>query len=499
MQPEVATAAGRVRGIVLDSGIMAFKGIPYAAPPTGPRRFRRPVPPAPWQGVRDAIEAGPTAPKAAYPPPFDLLLPETDIPGEDFLNLNVWTPEPGGSAPVMVWLHGGAFTNGSGAEPYYDGESFARDGVVLITLNYRLGVDGFLYLGEEEAVANRGLLDQVAALRWVRDNIAGFGGDPARVTVFGESAGAMSIGAMLAMPGAAGLFQRAILQSGAAHHTITPATALLITRHLARELGISPTLADFTRVPPETLLAAQQELRTEISTGPDPARWGEVALNAMPFEPVVDGTVLPRNPARAMADGQTPDIDILIGTNSDEFRLFTVPAGAFPLISEEMTRGVAARYGLDPDVALAAYRESRPDVAPGELHARIVTDWFYRVPALRLAEARARQRPGSVFVYEFAWQPPTFGGVLGACHAAELPFVFDTLDTGSFTGLLGSAPPRGLAAAMHRAWVAFASGGDPGWPAYDLGSRATMRFAEASGVTSDPRPGERELWRLARP
>lgn len=497
MQLHVTTAAGQVRGLLLDGGVTVFRGIPYAAPPTGPRRFRPPAPPAPWTGTRDATAFGPTAPKAGYPAPFDVLLPERDIPGQDYLNLNVWTPSVAGNAPVMVWLHGGAFANGSGSAPYSDGEAFARDGVVLVTLNYRLGADGFLFLDEDGAVPNLGLLDQVAALRWVRENIAAFGGDPDRVSVFGESAGAMSIGTLLAMPDAAGLFRRTILQSGAAHHTITPETALLITRHLASSLGISPTLDEFARVPRETLLAAQQKLRDDVSAAPDPARWGEVALNLMPFEPVIDGTVLPRDPARVIADGQAPDTDLLIGTNSDEFRLFTVPTEAYGLISEDMVRAVAAGYGLDPGSALAVYTESRPDAAPGELHARVITDWFYRIPALRLAEARARQRPGSAFVYEFAWQPPTFGGVLGACHAAELPFVFGTLE--SFAGLLGSAPPRGLAAAMHGAWVAFARGGDPGWPAYDLERRATMRFAEAPGVVDDPRPRERELWTLARP
>lgn len=499
MPPEAATAAGPVRGVLLASGVAAFRGIPYAAPPAGPLRFRPPAPPAAWHRTRDAAAFGPTAPKAGYPPPFDVLLPEADIAGEDYLNLNVWTPAVAGSAPVMVWLHGGAFANGSGSAPYCDGEAFARDGVVLVTLNYRLGADGFLFLDEAGAVPNLGLLDQVAALRWVRENIAAFGGDPERVTVFGESAGAMSIGALLAMPDAAGLFRRAILQSGAAHHALTPETALLITRHLASALGISPSREGFARVPRTALLAAQRKLRDDVSAAPDPARWGEVTLNLMPFEPVIDGTVLPRDPARAVADGLAPDIDLLIGTNSDEFRLFTVPTGAFGLISEDMVRAVAAGYGLDPGAALAAYRESRPDAVPGELHARVITDWFYRIPAVRLAEARARQRPGSAFVYEFAWQPPTFGGVLGACHAAELPFVFDTLDTGSLAGLLGPAPPRGLAAAMHGAWAAFARDGDPGWPGYDTGRRATMRFTGSPGVTDDPRPRERELWRLARP
>jgi para-nitrobenzyl esterase len=314
----------------------------------------------------------------------------------------------------------------------------------------------------------------------------------------------MSIGALLAMPSAAGLFHRAILQSGAAHHAITPASALLITRRLAAILDVAPTREALGRVPQSQLLAAQQQLRTEVAANPDPARWGEVAANLMPFEPVVDGTVLPRHPAAAVTDGQTPDIDILVGTNSDEFRLFTVPTGMFDLITEPLARAVAAGYGLDPETALAVYRAGHPDDGFAGLHHRLVTDWFYRIPALRVAEAYAGRRPGSAFVYEFAWQPPTFNGRLGACHAAELPFVFDTLDEKGLAGLISPAPPAELARAMHSAWVAFAATGNPGWPAYsanrtaEAASRATMIFDVPSAVVSDPRPAERELWQDAR-
>jgi carboxylesterase type B len=343
--------------------------------------------------VRDATVFGPTALKADYPPPFDALLPEADIPGGDCLNLNVWTAGTDGSAPVLVWLHGGAFANGSGSAPCYDGTAFARDGPVLVTLDYRLGADGFAYFGDPGTVPNLALLDQVMALRWVRENITAFGGGPDRITVFGQSAGAMSIGALLAMPDAAGLFRRAILQSGAAHHSITRATAGLITRRLAGLLGIGPSPAAFAGVPPEKLLAAQQQLRTEISLDPDP--------------------------------------------------------------------------------------------------------WFYRIPALRLAEARHRHHPGTAYVYEFAWQPPTLDGLPGACHAAELPFVSGTLDT--CTALLGEAPPAELSADMRSAWIAFAATGSPGWPAYEPGTRATMRYDTTPAIVTDPLPRERELWQTARP
>ena len=511
----VRTARGAVRGAPVEGGGIAFKGIPYAAPPFGANRFRPPQPPASWHGERDATGYGPTAPKPPYPAPLDSLLPEVDIPGEDCLNLNIWAPAPvpvHGRAdresvgrPVMVWLHGGGFTNGSGSVPGYDGSHFARDGVVCVTVNYRLGVEGFLYLGADDpAPANLGLLDQIAALEWVRDNIADFGGDPGQVTLFGQSAGAMSIGTLLAVPRAQGLFRRAILQSGAAQHTLSTDTAELVGRHLARRLDIPATREAFAAVPPDLLLSVQRGLRGEISADPEPDRWGEAALNLMPLEPVVDGELLPTAPLQALAAGASAGVDLLIGSNSDEFRLYLTPSGVLDLVPEELARRTALGYGLDdPDRALAVYRERQPDASPGELLAAIATDWFYRIPAIRLAESRCGEggrgeagsdSRGSVHLYEFGWQPPTFGGRLGACHVTELAFVFDNLHDKSMADLLGTDPPQRLADTMHAAWVSFATTGDPGWPAYDRDHRATMRFDLEPEVQYDPRPRERELW-----
>ncbi|MCX5394783.1 carboxylesterase/lipase family protein [Streptomyces sp. NBC_00094] len=474
------TRQGEVRGRTSPYGVTSFLGIPYAAPPFGALRFRAPAPPEPWTGVRDATAHGPTAPHAPYAPPFDALIPENHIPGEDCLNLDIRTPAPGPGAalPVMVWMHGGAFTNGSGSASGYDGSAFARDGVVCVNLNYRLGSDGFLHLpGRPD---NRGLLDQIAALRWIRENIASFGGDPDRVTVFGESAGAMSIGTLLTTEAARGLFRRAVLQSGACHHYLRPASARLIAARLAERLGIEPTPAAFEAVPLPELLYVQAELRTEVSADPDPARWGEAVLNMMPFEPVRPGLTLP---------GPDGDVDLLIGSNREEYRLFLVPTRRLQAFPESSLRAMTAAYGLDPGEALPVYRDARPDATPGELLDAVATDWFYRIPAIRLAEAV----PGS-HLYEFAWRSPLFDGTLGACHALELPFVFDRLHDPSYAPLLGDRPPQALADAMHGAWISFATTGDPGWEAYDKTTRTTMTFTTTPTAVPDPRARERLLW-----
>ncbi|MGW8351632.1 carboxylesterase/lipase family protein [Streptomyces wedmorensis] len=474
------TRQGEVRGRTSPDGVTSFLGIPYAAPPFGALRFRAPAPPEPWTGVRDATAHGPTAPHAPYAPPFDALVPENDIPGEDCLNLDVRTPAPGPGAglPVMVWLHGGAFTNGSGSASGYDGSAFARDGVVCVTPNYRLGADGFLHLPDRPG--NRGLLDQIAALRWVRDNIASFGGDPDQVTVFGESAGAMSIGALLTTEAARGLFRRAILQSGACHHYLRPSSARLIAARLAEKLGVEPTPKAFEAVPLKELLPAQAELRAEVGADPDPARWGEAVLNMMPFEPVQPGLTLP---------GPDCEVDLLVGSNREEYRLFLVPTGRLDVLPESSLHAMTTGYGLDPAEALPVYRAARPGATPGELLDAVATDWFYRIPAVRLAESV----PGS-YLYEFAWRSPRFDGALGACHALELPFVFDRLHDPAYAPLLGAHPPQALADAMHGAWVSFATTGDPGWPAYDEDTRATMTFTTTPTVVSDPRARERLLW-----
>jgi len=291
-QPVVRFKGGTVRGKA-GSGGYAFLGIPYAAPPFGENRMRPPAQARPWTGERDATAYGPTVPKGDYPPQYRRLFREVVIGGEDCLNLNVWTPDPGAAGlPVLVWVHGGSFMNGSGSVTEYDGTAFARDGVVCVTINYRLGAEGFLFLGD--GTANLGLLDQLAALRWVRENIAAFGGDPARVTVAGESAGAMSVTTLLSMPLAEGLFAQAIAQSGAGARTLTPQEATAVGGYLADALGVPPDREAIGAVPVDKLVRAASDLVTEVQTSADPGRWGRLALSQLPFAPTVDGTVLGR-------------------------------------------------------------------------------------------------------------------------------------------------------------------------------------------------------------
>ncbi len=492
MRLEVSTTSGTVRGTTSGTGAV-FRGIPYAAPPFGDLRFAAPQPPAPWEGVRDATAFGPTARKAPYPAPIDALLPEPDLPGEDVLTVNVWTPDPDADGlPVLVWIHGGAFVNGSGSVAVYDGTAFARDGIVTVTLNYRLGADGFLHFGDG-GPENRGLPDPAGALAWVRDNIAAFGGDPARVTVAGESAGAMSAVSLLAVPRAQGLFARLVAQSGGGDFVLTPATASRVAGYLAEHLGVPLTRAALAAVPAADLVAAQSALTREARAVPDPARWGEIVLNAMLFEPVVDGDVLASVPRAAVVAGAGAGLDLLLGSNRDEHRLFLVPTGVVDHVSADLLALVMAGYRLPAEAALAAYRETAPDASPGELLADVATDWFYRIPAVRLAEARTAG-PGRTWMYEFDWASPQFDGRLGACHALEIGFVFDQLGAPENAPLAGQAPPQALADAMHAAWVAFVRDGDPGWAPYDPGRRPVQVFGDDVRLVDDPRPGQRAVW-----
>ncbi|KQY21473.1 carboxylesterase [Cellulomonas sp. Root485] len=513
MDATVKTVQGVLRGRVVD-GVHAFLGVQYAAPPFGANRLRPPQTVEPWSGVRDATAPGPEPPQVAPPAtggPREgagedwrdvsgaFAAVERAAPSQECLNLNLWTPDPAATGlPVMVWIQGGMFELSSTSA--YDGSRFARDGVVCVVINWRPGAEGFLYLAD--GIANVGLLDQVAALEWVQENIGAFGGDPANVTVFGESAGAMSIGTLLAMPRAKGLFRRAILQSGAALHVAEADDARRVAGYLADILGVHPTREAIAEVGVERLLAAQVQLKTDLLTDPDPERWGQaVVTTTMPWQPVVDGQVVPGVPIDQIAAGSGGEVDVMVGTNTDDWRLWLLVSGAIAQITDEILTGpvrghgyqALAAYGLDPSTALAAYRTRYPQASPGDLLANVQTDWWMRVPALRLAEARTRTpATGRTYMYEFAWPAPG----LGAVHAVEVPFVFDTArpDAPLFGPMLGAHPPQDLARLMHATWIAFAATGDPGWPRYDHNRRSTMRFDTTSELVDDPRAWERALW-----
>jgi len=506
MEAIVQTKYGRVRGTTAANGVCAFLGLPYAAPPVAARRLRPPQPVQPWTGIRDATAIGPEPPQPRFNPEdaFGLLF-DPAVVGDDCLNLNIWTPDVGAvGLPVVVFSPGGAFRFNSGGS--YDGSRFARDGVVCVTINWRTGADGFLYLGDGDDGANLGLLDQVAALLWVRENIGAFGGDPERVTVFGESAGAMSIGDLLSMPRAAGTFRRAALESGAAHHVVPADEAARIGARFAEALGVPATREAIAQVPVTRFLEAQARIEAELVASPDPARWGaEAVASVMPFHPVVDGDVLPGAPIDRIAAGASADVDILVGTNADDWRFSPVLGGFIDQITEDIITGPVrtygfwsiAAYGLDARAVLPHYRAAtRFGSAPGDVLAAVMTDWWVRVPALRLADAHA-PAPGGTFMYEFAWPSPIMDGRLGSCHALEMPFVFDTLDLRRrqmMGGALGDDPPQALADTMHRAWVDFATKGEPGWTRYDLDRRAVMRFDATPSLVDDPYVAERAMW-----
>ena len=452
----VETTNGKLEGRAR-AGVLVWRGIPYAAPPV---RYRPPEPAQPWTGVRDATQFGPVAIQSRDPRTALLSGVSDKIPQSETecLTLNVMSPSVAGKRPVIVWIHGGAFVMGSGSTPLYDGTSFAvNHDLVVVTINYRLGLLGFLCVGEAGNVA---LLDQAMALAWVRDNIAAFGGDPAQVTVMGESAGAMSVALLLAMPAARGLFQRAILQSGAiAMSPPTRADAEEAARQVIAEMPLD--------APVERVIARQEQLIRDK---------GLAAV-----APYVDGHTIPRSPLALIDEGSAPGVPVLIGTNRDEWKLFAMFLGEASVnVVKEPLR---ARPGpaLDEVVAMS-----------GGDWVRVIGDVAFRIPAIRLAQAQLRH--GAAYMYRFDYASPAFGGQLGAAHALELPFVWNQLAAPVAQVLLGDTSAMApLADRMHGAWAAFARGGEPGWPRYDEQRRATMLFDRESRVVDDP-DGEVRAW-----
>jgi len=479
-----ATQSGKVRGEAVD-GVRSFLGIPYAASPTGPRRFAAPEPAPKWDGIRDALVPGPTAPHRLR------AFPSLDVAplvgggwrqGDDYLTANVWAPDDGGTGkPVMVWIHGGGFVIGSNDTSASDGTSFARDGIVCFAINYRLGVEGFLPI--PGVPTNLGLRDMIAGLRWVKDNAAAFGGDPGNITVFGESAGAMAIANLIASPLAKGLFNRAIVQSGHGAMTRPIAVAERLVKKMAKILRVTPDKAGFSSLPPEACFDALDKVsapNARIDLRDEEGR--EPVFGISRFVPVHGDDVLPSAPIEALRRGAGAEIDVLIGTNRDEMNLYLVPTGVRDKIWGWLATYVLGKSQPHARRVLKAYGLGRV-AKPGLALVDAMNDLVFRWPARRFAE----EHKGRTHMYEFDWRSPACGGELGACHGIELPFVFDTLPTATGPkGLAGDAPPQELADHVHSLWVGFARDGSLPWKPFERSSRLVYSMAAREARQEPP-------------
>jgi para-nitrobenzyl esterase len=507
MNPTVETESGKLAGEEI-AGVQVFRGVPFARPPVGPLRFAAPEPPLPWPGVRPAVQSGPAPLQIGAAWMTRMRLDVGGRVAEDCLYLNVYTPAADGARrPVLVFLHGGAFLMGAGSTALYDSRRLARHAdLVVVTTNYRLGSLGWAHLGLVPGsslpdAVNLGLRDQIAALEWVRANIAAFGGDPGNVTLCGQSAGAMSAAALCASPVARPLFRRVIVQSAAGRSSMARDEAANVARIFLAELGLRPETAHLARELPASRILRAQSNAWRRTYSP---------VHLMSFMPAIDGAWLAESPADAVARGAIADKELLIGTNRDEWKLFSLVGGGLAPMRES---GLFARIASlsDPrELALpdsaAAGRAYRDAVAAdgGPTDSASVWSAFqsarvFHHPAARLAEAQVRAG-GRAYSYLFAWKPPAMGGVLGACHALELPFVFGWTQLPMVRSLLGvSTGPRKLSLAMQRAWGAFARSGDPSheqipaWPGYEPILRSTMLFAGAARVIDAPLEAERRL------
>ncbi|MEI9996207.1 MAG: carboxylesterase/lipase family protein [Rhizomicrobium sp.] len=486
---EVEIAQGRLKGTARD-GVLRFNGIPYAKPPVGPLRWRMAAAPEPWAGVRDAALFGPIAPQVGAAAGAVL----GGTPGtrsEDCLHLNIQTPGcDDAKRAVMVWIHGGAFNTGAGSVGTYNGKFLVpRGDIVLVTINYRLGAFGFLNLhdatgGKLPGTGAEGLGDQIAALRWVKDNIAAFGGDPDNVTIFGESAGGMSVGALLAAPGARGLYHKAIPQSGASDIGYRREASAKIAKMVLDRLGTD----DPTQLPWEAILEVQKamlEAPREVGVG-------------MPFAPTIDGTVLPQRAIACVAAGSAAGVPLLTGTTRDEWKLFTIAAENLKTLDETGLRKLTTRLvgEAHADDVVGAYESG----TPFDRWNDIMTDHSFFVPATRLLDAQGAHGP--TYAYRFDWPSPFLGGALGACHALELGFTFGTYQMKGAAPFFGAGPKAdALAAEMMDSWIAFAKNGNPSndtsgaWMRYDAARRATTIFGDGMPhVTARPNEVRRKAW-----
>lgn len=481
------TTTGPVQGRIKDA-VLLFAGIPYAAPPVGDLRFKAAQPHASWSQVRSAQKFGSAAPQV----PSGGLTDNVPVNwNEDCLTLNICTPAlDSNRRPVMVWIHGGGYRTGQGGIPWYNGARFAINGdLVVVSINYRLGALGFTDLsgfGAEFAVSGvNGILDQINALKWVRDNIDRFGGDPDRVTIAGESAGGFSVATLLGSPLAEGLFHQAIPQSGAAHHTLTAAAGRTVAKHFIEAMK-AEDISALQAASVDQILAAQQQVDTLIQ-----GNFG--VINALgvavaPFYPVVGNDVLPRSPLQAIDAGAGADIAVLTGTNFDETTLW-----GYGSVDAAKLRKTAAEFGAG-DALLDAFRQERPNASANDLMIAMTTDHSFRIPAIRLAEARAKHG-AQTWMYLFCWESRALEGKLKATHSLEIPFAFDNLHQPGVDFFLGEGDvPQPVAAVMHKAWIDFIRDGDPGWPEYQPGLRMTMCFNDESKVVEDPQSISRSAW-----
>ena len=487
----VDTSSGRLRGCV-DGNIATFLGVPFAEAPVGPLRFQAPEPVTAWSGVREALDFGPTAPQ---PERGDTLVPEPVVPGDLYLNLNIDTPgRAGDGLPVIVWIHGGGFFGGCNRSPWYRGHRFARDGVVFVSVNYRLGAEGFMPI--PGAPDNRGVLDWIAALRWVRENIEAFGGDPDNVTIAGQSAGGAACTYLLTIPRARGLVRRVIAMSGSRGVGLSRAGAEEIGRDFSHRLGVAYEVGALAGTDIARFLSVQAEL-----TGPD-ASVMRSPLDAvlrfsrgLPFQPVVDGDLIPRSSAEAIRAGVGADIPVLLSVMAEEFDF--VMRGGGSTISGAQRDNALVRLGLEGEAA-ADYRSLHAGLPDDALLGRAITDRMFRAPVVLMAEARA-EAAANTYVSEFRWAPaPLVPDALGACHCLDIPFVFDLLDAPGVDRIAGPRPPEELARHLHRAWIDFASAGDPGWPAYRPEDRVAQIIVDEAESRSDPFASDRRVWAKGR-
>ncbi|MEI8309871.1 MAG: carboxylesterase/lipase family protein [Verrucomicrobiota bacterium] len=496
-KPIVATGSGKVEGFQTKNGVLAFLGIPFAQPPKGDLRFAPPVEVKPWDGVRTATKSGPAAPQ-----PADASDPASQYAqDEDCLNLDIWTPGIAGrKRPVLVFIHGGAFMFDRSGNPLYDGTNISKRGdIVFASINYRLGALGFLFLedfgAEYQGSGANGIRDQVLALRWLKNNIAKFGGDPENITIMGESAGAMSVFALMGLPQARGLFQKAIAESAPISWFRTRKEATDLTKQFMEIAGVTDVAA-LRKLTPQQLLEAQGKQQSQL---------GENAIRAC--MPVIDGTVIPKSPFAAIQDGDAKGISLLNGTIRDEYSFFiqsspglqsplTVLLQGWPWLKEQL--------GDREQDVLDFYNKRNPSPGPDKSSisssVACVTDAMFIVPHIRSSESQSRH--AKVWMYRLDWKSNVKNKeYLNACHGLDLPFLFKSFDPDSADDIVGPNPPMGLSDAMQDAWISFARTGDPNhkglpeWPAYEPSHRATMIFDTKSKAVEDPDPEVRQLFK----